>query len=346
MLDIPWTAPIIAHSRRRPLSHSDRVGASNEKIPGMPLRYFPCLIIFVAPLALLSSGCGTAVRFLAQTQQEGDRSNGLTFYLGGAGPIGYVGSIDVPGGFQEAGYQGAVEVFTWQSLTHAGDQMNLSRNRSKAAELAAEIKRYRRQYPSQKINIIALSAGTGIATFALEYLPEGIQIDRAVFLGCSLSSKYDLTRALRRVRGGLYVVHSEFDPILKNVVWYTGTVDRSSAEDGIAGLVGFRLPDQKGPDTERQYAKLHNVPYRYDFSDYGYEGQHTDCTNREFIAEFIAPAVMGNDKKLIGEPVAEWTSHQEGRGRRSSSPATQNGRVDRPNRPGPATAYRLSQSED
>lgn len=294
----------------------------------------------------MSSGCGTAVRFLADTQQDGDRSEGLTFYLGGAGPIGYVGSIDIPGGFEDAGYRGDVEVFTWQSWTHAGDQLNLSRNRSKAAELAAEIRRYRRQYPNQKINLIALSAGTGIATFALEYLPEGIQIDRAVFLGCSLSSTYDLTRALRRVRGGLYVVHSEFDPILRNVVWYTGTVDRSSGEDGIAGLVGFRAPDPKGPDTDRQYAKLHNVPYRYDFSDYGYEGRHTDCTNRQFIAEFIAPAVMGNDKKLIGEPVAEWTAHQEQQRRKSRRARTPTTQKDGADRPGPATAHRMRDSED
>jgi pimeloyl-ACP methyl ester carboxylesterase len=286
---------------------------------------------------MVSSGCGEAVRFLAQTQQDGDRSAGLTFYLGGAGPIGHVGSIDVPGGFQDAGYGGEVDVFTWQGLTHAGDQMNISRNRSKAAELAAQIRRYRRQYPKQKINIIALSAGTGIATFALEYLPEGIQIDRAVFLGCSLSSGYDLTRALRRIRGGLYVVHSEFDPILKNVVWYTGTVDRASGENGIAGLVGFDLPDQKGPDTERQYAKLHNVPYRYDFTDYGYQGGHTDCTSREFIAAFIAPAVMGNDRKLIGEPVAEWTVKPQKKQRREPSTLTS---------APPATAHRIRDSED
>lgn len=287
------------------------------------MRYRIPLLILLAPLTAWSSGCGAAVKLLAKTQQQGDRQYGLTYYLGGAGPVGNVGSLDVPGGLQDAGYKGAVEVFTWQGLTHAGDQMNLSRNRSKAAELAAEIKRYRKHYPSQEINIIALSAGTGIAAFALEYLPEGIQVDHAVFLGCSLSSKYDLTRALRRVRKGLYVVYSEFDPILKNVVWYTGTVDRSSAEEGVAGLEGFRLPDHLGPDTERQYAKLHNVPYRYEFYDYEYEGRHTDCTRRGFISEYIAPAVMGDDKKLIGEPVEEWTAFHREKPRPTSSPTSQ-----------------------
>ena len=266
------------------------------------MRYSTHHFVLLAALTLPTSGCvETAVKLIAKTQQQGDRQYGSTFYLGGAGPVGNVGSLDVPKGLYEAGYEGLVDVFTWQTLTHAGDQINLSRNRSKAAELATEIKQYRRRYPDQEINVIALSAGTGIAAFALEYLPEGIQVDHAIFLGCSLSSNYDLTRALRRVRSGLYAIYSDSDPILRNVVWYTGTMDRSSAEEGVAGLEGFRLPAHKGPDTERQYAKLHNVPYRYEFSEYGYEGGHTDSTRRDFIREFIAPVVMGKDKKLLGE---------------------------------------------
>lgn len=310
------------------------------------LRHPIPLLILLTPLTLLSTGCATAVKLLAKTQQQGERRYGLTYYLGGAGPIGNVGSLDVPGGFLDAEYKGAVEVFTWQSLTHAGDQMNLSRNRSKAAELAAEIKRYRRQYPSQEINIIALSAGTGIAAFALEYLPEGVQIDHAVFLGCSLSSKYDLTRALRRIRGGLYVVYSEFDPILRNVVWYTGTVDRSSAEEGVAGLEGFHPPDRKGPDTERQYAKLRNVPYRYEFYDYGYEGGHTDSTRRDFIREFVAPVILGDDQKLLGEAMEESMALHHPERRRSPSPTTRKARAQDAKSHRPFATSRPSRSEE
>lgn len=233
--------------------------------------------------------------------KTGDRSNGLTLYVGGAGPIGNVGSFDIPAGLTDAGYTGAVEAFPWQGLTHAGDQINLSRNRSKAVELSDEIRRYRRAHPGKPINIIALSAGTGIATWALEYLPEDAQIDHLIFLGCSMSSHYDMTRALRRVRIGLYVIYSKNDPILKNVVWYTGTVDRSPAEEGVAGLRGFRLPPRPGADTERQYSKLHNVPWRYDFADYGYEGGHTDSTKRDFVSAFLAPVIQNDPEPLIGK---------------------------------------------
>lgn len=269
------------------------------------------------------TGCGAVVRPIAKLEEQGEERKGITYYIGGAGPIGNVGSWDVPRGLAEGGYQGFVEVFTWQGMTHAGDQINLSRNRAKAAELAAEIKRYRRRYPAQSVHIIALSAGTGIATFALEYLPEDVGVDRVIFLGCSLSSTYDLTRALRRVRGGLYCIHSQGDAILRNVVWYTGTVDRSAGDEGIAGLDGFQMPASKGPDTERQYQKVHNVPYRTDFAYSGYEGEHTDATQKEFVRDFLAPVVLGKDNVLLGRKAeAKSSAGRSATSRPTSRPAS------------------------
>lgn len=268
---------------------------------------------------LLSTGCGSFVERIAKANEQGEARCGMTFYVGGAGPIGNVGSWDIPQGLADGGYKGYVEVFTWQGWTHAGDQMNLARNRSKGAELAAEIKSYRRRFPGQKINIIALSAGTGISTFALEYLPEGVEVDKVIYLGCSMSSGYDLTRALRRVGGGLYCLHSYRDPILKNVVWYTGTVDRSAGDEGIAGMEGFRLPRHKGADTERQYAKVRNVPYRSDFALAGYDGGHTDTTKREFIYEYLAPVIMNDEKKLLGE---NYRDRHDDNGRTAARPTS------------------------
>jgi len=252
----------------------------------------------VATLLATAGGCvGRAVKYFADT---GDRSTGLTVYVGGAGPVGNVGSFDVPAGLQDAGYAGAVEVFAWQGLTHAGDQINLHRNRAKGVELANRLRQYHQRFPKNPIYIIALSAGTGVATFALEYLPESVQIDRAVFLGCSMSSEYDLTRALRRIRERLYVVYSDRDPILANLVRVTGTVDRRPGSEGIAGMRGFVIPAAPGADTERQYQKVENVPWRYDFERTGYHGHHTDSTSRLFITYYLAPALMGNDEKLVG----------------------------------------------
>ena len=263
------------------------------------MRHSICIIAFQF-LLLQSVGCAPVVEYIAEARQGGEPHKGITYYVGGAGPIGHVGSWDVPRGLADAGYQGSVEIFTWQSLTHAGDQINLKRNREKAVELTARIKRYRQQYRDQPINIIALSAGTGITTFALEFLPEGAEINNVIFLGCSLSSKYDMTRALKRINGGLYVLHSPYDRILRNLVWYTGTVDRSSAAGGVAGLAGFCLPPRIGPDTEMQYKKLHNVVYRRAFSEAGYGGGHTDATRQAFVREYLADVLVGSGRRLLG----------------------------------------------
>lgn len=262
--------------------------------------------ICIAAIALaFLSACNPVapvVNIIAQAGTTGDKEKGITFYVGGAGPIGNVGSWDVPQGLAEAGYEGYVGAFTWQGLTHAGDQINLSRNKSKGAELAYEIRRYRRLYPHQQINLIALSAGTGIATFALEYLSDDIRVENVVYLGCSMSSSYDLTRALRRINGGLYVVHSTRDPILDKLVSRIGTVDRASGDEGIAGMIGFRYPENPSPQTEREYQKLRNIAWRYDFAEAGYEGGHTDATKRDFVRRYIAPVLLGRPDVLVGKP--------------------------------------------
>jgi pimeloyl-ACP methyl ester carboxylesterase len=266
------------------------------------LRRLFLILLTTLSLSVACNPVTPVMHFIAKIEEQGDKSQGITYYVGGAGPIGNVGSWDVPQGLVDGGYPGYVEIYSWQGITHAGDQMDLSGNRTKGADLADEIKRYRRFYPNQKINIIALSAGTGIATFALERLGENVKVDNVVFLGCSMSSEYDMTRALNRVGRGVYVMYSENDELLKNVVTYTGTVDRRSADEGIAGLVGFRRPSGARSDTDRMYRKLHNIPYRIEFMDAGYKGGHTDSTNRLFVAEYVAPVFMGKPEKLLGVP--------------------------------------------
>ncbi len=263
------------------------------------LRWGLCGILVA--ISVGASGCASLVRWAAESGQTGDPANGITYYIGGAGPIGHVGSIDVPNGLLEAGYTGFVEVYTWQGVSHTRDQIDLIKNKGAGAELASRFRTYMMKHPKQSINIIALSAGTGIATFALEYLPERHKVDNVVYLGCSMSAGYDLTRALKRVRGGMYVVHSPHDRMLSDLVWFVGTVDREAEGQDIAGLVGFRLPDRVQPVTLSNYARLRNVPYRSEFAEHGYDGGHMSCVSREFIREHVAAVVLGNRRGLLGD---------------------------------------------
>src|SRR5438045_3428433 len=95
---------------------------------------------------LLPGGCTLITPGVSRMVQDGDRNNGVTYYIGGAGQIGNaVGAVSVPEGMQDAGYRGFVEVYPWQTIAAAIDQVAIDRNRHKGAELGELIRKQKRQ---------------------------------------------------------------------------------------------------------------------------------------------------------------------------------------------------------
>jgi hypothetical protein len=227
---------------------------------------------------------------------EQDPSQGRTYFVGGAGPLGnVVGTRSVPSGLRRAGYHGSVEVFAWQSVLGGTlrDQVDTHRNRKMARKLSRRIAAYRAEYPDAPVSVVALSAGTGVAAWAVEALPAGCTIDNVVFLSSSLSRRFDLTEMLRHVDGHLFVFTSTRDPVLKYGVPMVGTVDRKYTGERIAGLGGFLLPQRPTDETLDLYrAKVRNRPYRVSYSRWGYHGLHTDAASIEFVQFVVAPLVM------------------------------------------------------
>jgi len=222
---------------------------------------------------------------------------GRTYYLGGAGPFGHVGTIDVPTGLREAGYTGSIEVFGWQSIVGGTlrDQMDRARNAKEARRLARRIQAYLRRYPNRRVNIIALSAGTGIATWALEALPPRVHVNNLVFLASSLSRDYDLAPALRRIDGKVYNFYSPDDPILRLGVPIAGSIDRETRGPDLAGVLGFEVPRNATPGVALLYREhLRNRPYRAEYREYGYKGLHADSTSVNFVRYVLTPLIMRN----------------------------------------------------
>ncbi len=244
-------------------------------------------------LALFGSGGCTFISYLGT--DERNLHLGKTFYLGGAGTFGHVGTIDVPKGLREAGYRGAIEVFGWQSFVGGTlrDQMDKWRNEGQARRLANRIQEYLDEYPGRRVNIIALSAGTGIVAWALEDLPEKYHVGTVVFMGSSLSRRYDLVTALSHVDDALYNFYSTQDRILRYGIPIAGSVDREFEGPSVAGLYGFAPPNGGGAQVRKLYdRKVRNMPWRRLYARYGYEGGHTDSTSRAFIARFVAPLTL------------------------------------------------------
>lgn len=208
---------------------------------------------------------------------------GKTYYLDGAGNWGF-GASEVPGGLERAGYHGDVELYVWtMSFNPLVDQLNIAGAKLRASALARKIEEYHERHPDRKINMIALSAGTGVATWAIEGLRGGVKVNNLILLGSSLSHDYNMSRALGNMTGKVYVYHSPYDEVLETVK-IVGTIDGKRGVSSI-GAVGLKPP--KGMED-----RIVNTPWNRSWIRLGWAGAHTDCTNEKFVRYEIAKHIL------------------------------------------------------
>ncbi|MBP7934789.1 MAG: hypothetical protein KA354_09100 [Phycisphaerae bacterium] len=272
------------------------------------------------------SGCiiGNRPNFV---EPNATRPDQRTYFLDGAGNYGF-GKETVPLGLADGGYEGFVEHFIW--TTYLGplvDQVNVTHNRGKATELARRIEGFLNRYPDGQVNLIGLSAGSGIAIFALEALRPNYKVDNVVMLDSSLSANYDLSWALTHVRGGIYFLWSPDDPVLREVVPMIGTVDRSSDKVLPAGVYGARLPRNASRETVNLYRKVHNVPWQPQPLVGPVKLQHAGSISRAVICDVVAPII-------VRRPPPDPPAQAARRTRRASPPGAT---PPRPARPTPDT---------
>jgi hypothetical protein len=213
----------------------------------------------------------------------GPAANGITYYLDGAGNWGF-GVADVPAGLSSAGYKGKVENILWtSSFNPAIDQVNPINHALQSGTLAGRINDYHKKNPTKNINIISLSAGTGIAVWAAEKVKPPAKINNMILLGSSLSARYNMSKALANMKGKIYVYYSNFDEVLEGPVKAIGTVDHQVGVDAV-GLVGSQSP--------RGRERIVNIGWSSRYKKYGWSGAHTDCTSKAFVAGVLARHVV------------------------------------------------------
>ncbi len=237
----------------------------------------------IASLALLA-GCNDP------TEQFGK-----TYYLDGAGNWGF-GVAEVAAGLRAAGYAGHVEVYLWtMSFNPAIDQVNRPAARLRAAFLADKIQDYLRRYPGNNVNIIALSAGTGVTVWAVETLKPPAKVNNIVLLGSSLSYDYDMRRALRNIKGKVVVYYSPHDSVLEGPVRVLGTIDGKVGTDS-AGMTGLHPPGG-------HRGKIVNIAWSPKYQRYGWTGAHTDCTSEPFVRAEISRSIVERRVRGRSSPV-------------------------------------------
>jgi len=223
--------------------------------------------------------------------------SGRIYYVDGAGGGGALVNWGrgVRKGIQDAGIDAEYREFVWQTgLGAAADQQaSNAYKRCAARRLAADIDGYQREHPQNPVAIIALSAGTAVAAYALEELPPDTTVANVVFLASSLSADYSMVKALSHVREHLYLYTSTRDGVLNGLVPLTGTADRRYCRTDIAGLRGFRVPHAAEEDRS-EYDKIVPVPWREAFAAHGNHGGHLGGVATPFVREYIAPVIIAS----------------------------------------------------
>lgn len=170
----------------------------------------------------------------------------------------------------------------WADLSNVADQ------RRGAEKLAGEVQTWVARHPDRPVFLVGKSGGTAIVAGALERLPEG-SVASALLLASALSPGYDLSTALRAVRGELVAFWSPYDVLILGVgTLLFGTMDRVRSVG--AGLVGFRVPQALDDDGRRRYAeRLRQVRWGRAMIRVGNLGGHAGTDNPAFLRRYVVP---------------------------------------------------------
>ena len=208
---------------------------------------------------------------------------GKTWYIDGAGNWGY-GVVESAVGLEKGGYPGKVDNYHWSlTMNPALDQTLRFIAKGGGDRLGDIMTDYLRTHPGADVNVIGLSAGTGVGMWAIENVKPPYKVNNYVMLGSSISSRYDATKALNNMKGKIYVLYSANNPVNSGPVRALGTIDGTFDEP--AGLVGLR--GRAGTS-----GRIVNIPWSSKYERYGWVGGHTDSTSAEMMQYVIAPIIM------------------------------------------------------
>ena len=234
--------------------------------------------VILAAVGLWLVGCGNVnEEYVVPARLE----RGLVIILPGIegeGPLSY----SVRQGLLDAGIEAALPIYRWgRPIPLAGpllNQMDVLGNRLAAERIARMIVDYQDAHPGRPVHLVGHSGGGGVAVFTAEALPADRQVEGLVLLSASISSGYDLSKALAHCRKGIVNFYSKGDVgflVVGTTVF--GNVD--GVRGPAAGAVGFEHP-RPG---------LYQVGWRADMASSGHLGGHAGTTASAFVKHYVAP---------------------------------------------------------
>jgi len=270
-----------------------KVMSSTSRASIHRLRRFSLLCGLALLLLPVLAGCSAT--HLPATPPAGDGKAYLVDLPGVSGQLptqqGWFSAL------KAGGVVADMEAFDWTDhLGWIGALQAYQHNKDQAQKVADRIAERQRADPDQPVLVTASSGGTGIALWALERLPPGMQVDSIVLIAPAVSPDYDMSAALRHVHGRMYVVTSPLDVLILGAgTTVFGTTD--GIHSAAAGQIGFRMPAGADPV---QYEKVLAMPWRLDWIAHGNFGDHVGGVSFPFARDVLAPILCSEIRKRSG----------------------------------------------
>ena len=241
-----------------------------------------CLLLFVA------GGCASASRTASTASPR------LVVFVPGVG-----GDGPWYGGLKRGLGEVRIVTHSWGAPLplFALNFSNWGIHNSAEKKLATRLRRIAKEQPEVRVDLIAHSAGCGVALGALRRLDEPGPVENVVLLAPSVSPTYPLAPSLARMRGALHVFHSDRDTLFLS--WRTsnfGTYDNVKAR--AAGNVGFDVSSLEPALRER----VVQHPYESAWKRLGNDGGHDGPLSRAFVARVVAPLFLFEENVTPAAP--------------------------------------------
>ncbi len=248
------------------------------------LRRIELLLPVLVILLLVDTGCNTRPYV---TQERWNR--GLVVILPGIeGPS--VHNANIRRGLYDGGLPYALEIYNWHGGKfgpyYAFDEPEA---RIRAGELAAHIRRYRREYPQRPVFVVGHSGGGAITVFTAEEFAADVPLDGVMMLAPALSPYYDLTRAVAGAGGHIVNCCAPNDYFLKSLTSAGRNFDGEKGDT--AGQEGFKLPEDASVETREAFTRLVQIHWSRDMRQESNRGGHNGWTNPSWIAATIVPII-------------------------------------------------------
>ena len=250
------------------------------------------ITLALALTLLFIAGCENNGAYMTKTR----KSNGLVVILPGIEGESPA-NRNVRQGLDNAGIFRGLPIWHWgRPVPGAGmvlNQVDFIGNRIAGQQVADRIMKYLQENPGRPVHIVGHSGGGGVAVFAAERLKEGYEVEGLVLLSASISSEYDLSKAMQRCNQGIVNFYNRGDGAMLAIgTTVMGNVDGRHGPS--AGLIGFSKPKATdSPAKKAAYSKLFEV--RVTPAMTGNSLAHFSTTRPLFVTQYIAPWIRSTE---------------------------------------------------